>query len=124
MSRRTKPMTLAEARVRAQHAHAFLDAAELVDQLGHDAGIPEVGNTIGSLAVLSGIAAADAICGAILGERPSGQAHGEAVELLRRTEPGRRLAPHFRRLIDAKTESQYAATLLTDSRAAELTKAA
>lgn len=124
MTPRSRSMTTSYVRVRAQHAHAFLEAAELVEQLGHDAGIPQIGNTIGSLAVLAGIAAGDAICGAILGVRAAGEGHGEAVDLLRATEPGGRLAAHLRRLVDAKTETQYAAAVLTESRAAGLLKAA
>lgn len=83
-------MTHAEVRTRAQHAHAFLTAADLVVDLGHDAGID----------------AGDAICGAVLGERSAGQDHGDAVAMLRRTEPGTRLAQHLARLIDSKTETQ------------------
>lgn len=66
MPTRTRKMTRTEVRTRAQHAHAFLTAADLVVDLGHDAGIDDLGNTIGSLAVLAGIAAGDAICGAVL----------------------------------------------------------
>lgn len=124
MPARTRKVTGAEVRTRAQHAHAFLTAADLVADLGHDAGIADLGITIDSLAVLSGIAAADAICGAALGERSAGQDHGDAVSILRRTEPGKRLGQHLTRLIDSKTETQYSALLLTESRAAELLKAA
>lgn len=65
-------MTRAEVTTRQQHAHAFAVAAELVSSLGHDAGMTQLGNTVASLAVLSGISAGDAICGAVLGdERPA-----------------------------------------------------
>lgn len=124
MPARTRTMSSAETHTRAQHAHAFLTAAELVDDLGHDAGIDDLGNTIGSLAVLAGIAAGDAICGAALGERSAGQDHGDAAAMLRRIEPGKRLAQHLARLIDSKTETQYSPLLLTEARAAELLKAA
>jgi len=117
-------MTGREVRTRAQHAHAFLTAADLVADLGHDAGIADLGNTIGSLAVLAGIAAADAICGAALGERSAGHNHGDAVNMLRRTEPGNRLGQHLTRLIDSKTETQYSSLLLSETRAAELLRAA
>lgn len=83
MSARTTRMTGAEVRTRAQHAHAFLTAADLVADLGHDAGIDDLSNTVGSLAVLAGIAAGDAICGAALGERSASQSHGDAVTMLR-----------------------------------------
>lgn len=124
MTSRTRSMNPAEVRVRSQQAHAFLEAAGLVSEFGHDAGIPQIGNTIGSLAVLAGIAAGDAICGSILGERSTAEGHATAVDLLRSTEPGRRLAPHLRRLVDSKTETQYTPALLTEARAADLVKAA
>ncbi|MBT2517669.1 hypothetical protein J7E29_09515 [Streptomyces sp. ISL-90] len=117
-------MTRAESATRQRHAHAFLDAADLVLDLGDDAGIPDIGNTVGSLAVLAGIAAGDAICGATLGRRAAGENHAEAVALLRLSEPGKRLAPALSRLIDSKTEVQYAATILTEARARDLLKAA
>ncbi|THG34331.1 hypothetical protein E6C70_08600 [Glaciibacter flavus] len=117
-------MTLSEAKVRAQHAHAFLNAAALVDELGEDAGVATTGNVIGSLAVLAGIAAADAICGAVLGARSAGQDHGEAVSLLSSTKPGKALAPSLRRLIESKNETQYSSGILADGRTAELVTSA
>lgn len=124
MTLRTRTMTATDVKARAEHARAFLNAAELVDQLGTDAGVNALGNTIGSLAVLSGIAPADAVCGAVLGARAAGQDHGEAVELLRSTRTGQKLAPHLRRLVDGKTETQYSAAMITEARAADLMKAA
>ncbi|TAM68368.1 MAG: hypothetical protein EPN48_10135 [Microbacteriaceae bacterium] len=117
-------MTKAETKIRAQHAHAFLEAANLIEDLGEDVGISTTGNVIGSLAVLAGIAAADAICGAVLGERAAGQDHSEAVTLLSTTKPGKAVASSLRRLIDSKTEAQYASGMLADSRSADLLKAA
>lgn len=124
MTPRIRKMSEADVRARAEHARAFLSAADLVSELGEDANVTAIGNTIGSLAVLAGIAAADAVCGAVLGVRAAGQGHGEAVDLLRSTRPGQRLAPHLRRLVDGKTEAQYSAAMITEARAAELTKAA
>ncbi|MCX7521376.1 hypothetical protein OSC27_03685 [Microbacterium sp. STN6] len=117
-------MTKAETQIRAQHAHAFLEAAMLIADLGEDAGISTTGNVIGSLAVLAGIAAADAICGAVLSERAAGQDHAEAVTLLNSTKPGKAVAPSLRRLIDTKTETQYSSGILADGRSADLVKAA
>ncbi|HEU0256464.1 MAG TPA: hypothetical protein VFQ96_01340 [Microbacteriaceae bacterium] len=110
--------------VRASHARAFLRSAELVDQLGEDAGILGAGNVIGSLAVLAGIAAVDAVCGAVLGERAAGQDHAEAIRLLAATHSGKAAVPPFRRLMDAKTETQYSSGMLTDSRSATLLRSA
>jgi hypothetical protein len=117
-------MTQSEAKVRAQHAHAFLIAAALVDELGEDAEIATAGNVIGSLAVLAGIAAADAICGAVLGKRAAGQDHAEAISLLSSTKQGKALAPALRRLIESKTEAQYSSGILADGRSAELVRSA
>jgi hypothetical protein len=50
MATRTRSMTRTEATTRQRHAHAFIDAAELVLELGADAGISDLGNTVGSLA--------------------------------------------------------------------------
>lgn len=120
MSPRRRPMTRAEVTTRQQHAHAFAVAAELVSSLGHDAGMTQLGNTVASLAVLSGISAGDAICGAVLGERAAGESHAEAVDLLRRATPGTNYAAQLKRLIDAKGDAQYSAMLITEARAAEL----
>ncbi|MCC6269651.1 MAG: hypothetical protein IT190_00060 [Microbacteriaceae bacterium] len=113
-------MTRAEAAVRLQHAHAFFTAAKLITDLGEDAGNSHMGNTVGSLAVLSGVASADAICGAALGQRASGDNHMEAVKLLKQDATGTNFAAQLRRLIDAKSESQYSTDLITNARAAEL----
>lgn len=124
MANRTRTITRAEVVTRQRNAHAFVDAAELVLDLGADAGIADLGNTVGSLAVLAGIAAGDAICGATLGRRAAGESHGEAVTLLRQSEPGKRLAASLSRLLDSKSEVQYAATIMTSSRARDLLKIA
>lgn len=113
-------MTRADAVTRQQHAHAFLAAAELVTELGHDAGITPTGNTVASLAVLAGIAAGDSICGAVLGQRAAGDSHNEAVKLLRQAAPNANYSAQLRRLTDSKSESQYSTELITDARAAEL----
>lgn len=117
---KVRTMTRADAKVRQQHAHAFLVAAELVADLGEDAGIANTGNTVGSLVVLSGIASADAICGAVLGHRAAGDSHADAVKLLKQAMPGESYAAQLRRLIDSTSESQYSTSLITDARAAEL----
>ncbi len=117
-------MTKAEVRVRQQHAHSFLAAAKLVEEFGPDENVVDVANTIGSLAVLAGIAATDAITGAALGMRSASQNHGDAVALLKSVNGGAKLAPHLVRLVDSKTEAQYAPALLTTARAGSLLTAA
>ncbi|HEY2041042.1 MAG TPA: hypothetical protein VGH11_00105 [Jatrophihabitans sp.] len=75
---RTQTCGKTDARARLAHARAFADTAELV--LGVDDQGAE--NVAASLAVLAGIAASDASCCAVLGRRPRGQDHREAVALL------------------------------------------
>ena len=117
MVARTREMSKAEVRARQQHAHSFLGAAKLVKEFGPGDDIVDVANTVGSLAVLAGIAAADAISGAALGHRSASQSHGDAVALLKSINGGAKLAPHLARLVDSKTEAQYAPALLTAGRA-------
>lgn len=78
-----------------------------------------MGNIIASLAVLAGIAASDAICGAEVGER-AGENHADAVKLLRQCAPKSSAASQLQRLLDAKSESQYSSRLVTTTRASEL----
>lgn len=68
-------------------------------------------NVCVGVAVLAGIAAADTVCAAALGERYSGPDHVSAAALLGRVDQalGRRL----KRLIQLKSESQYGAGLLS-----------
>jgi hypothetical protein len=80
-----------------------------------------------SSAVLAGIAAADAACCAVLGERSRSQDHRDAAGLLRSIEPaGDTAAKAFRRLIGVKDAAQYgfdgvsAETLLGAQRQAAL----
>jgi hypothetical protein len=113
-------MTRAEAIMRQQHAEQFLQSAQLIIELGHDDGMPSTGNTIASLAVLAGIAASDAICGAVLGERAAGDNHAEAIGLLRQASRSTSHAAQLRRLLESKTEVQYSTNLTTEPRAEEL----
>lgn len=56
----------------------------------------------------AGIAATDAICGAVLGERANDQNHRAAVELLATVKPdGSTLAGKLRRLLKDKSLLQY-----------------
>ncbi|RKR75075.1 hypothetical protein [Frondihabitans australicus] len=122
---RTSALPTAGVEVRSEHARAFLAVAQLVVEFGDDADIGPIGNVVGSLSVLSGIAACDAICGAVLGERASGDSHGEAVDLLSRACPGRPdLASRLRQLIEAKTNTQYSPFNVTEAKAAVLLRAA
>lgn len=61
-----------------------------------------------SNAISAGIAATDAICGAVIGERANDQDHRAAVELLATVKPdGSTLAGRLRRLLKDKSLLQY-----------------
>jgi hypothetical protein len=114
-------MSASDVSTRATHARAFLAAAELIDSLGEDAGIESRTNMLGALAVLAGIAASDAICGRALGERAAGENHADAVVVLKRaTPPGDSAPAQLKRLLDAKTTTQYSPMLLGESKSSEL----
>lgn len=123
MTVRRTTMTVTDVLSRQSHAHAFLKSAFLIEEFGSDAEIEPTGNTIASLAVLAGIAASDAICGAEVGER-AGENHADAVKLLRQVTPGKSCAAQLQRLLDAKPESHYSPSLVTVSRATELVEQA
>lgn len=115
---RLEPMTTADAKVRARHARAFLDVADLVVADDTDLAQPSVA---GSLAVMAAIAASDAICGISLGERPRGDDHNQAVGVLRQVAPdGPKLAQDLKRCLDDKSNSQYGLRFLTASKAQDL----
>jgi hypothetical protein len=99
-----------EARTRLSTAVAYLETAELV--LGETAR-SEFGNVAAGLAVLAGIAAADAICCSRLGCRHRGDDHRGAAVLLQQSVPdGKRLATALTRLLDVKDAAHYGASLV------------
>jgi hypothetical protein len=104
-TRRVQP---GEGRGRRQVAEKYLEVASLIDS--------EDGTAINvcvGVAVLAGIAAADAICAAALGERYSGPDHDIAVEVLSRVDS--KLGKQLRDLVTLKTTSHYGFSLLTPS---------
>ncbi|MGH3304774.1 MAG: hypothetical protein ACRDOK_24520 [Streptosporangiaceae bacterium] len=79
---RRRPCTAEDARTRAAHARAYLEAAKLIRG---DAYKPEdlnFNHVAAGNAVLAAIAASDALCSRLLGERSRGQDHRDAVGLL------------------------------------------
>ncbi|PPK93742.1 hypothetical protein CLV92_10918 [Kineococcus xinjiangensis] len=73
-----------------------------------------------ALAVLSGIATADAVCCSRLGQRSRGQDHRQAVDLVASVRPdGAALAKDLRRLLDIKDQAHYAASMVSPARAAQ-----
>jgi hypothetical protein len=115
----TTPLSEGEARARLSEARAYLEMAEL--HVASDS--PAERKVSGSNAILAGIAAADAICGLVLGERSSGEDHTQAVALLTRaTQPMRKAANSLRRLLTEKTPVQYGVLQVSATDAAELVK--
>lgn len=105
---RTQSCTRAQATRRRQDAHEFLAAADL---LLADETLLKPGT---SSAVLAGIAAADAICGLLLGRWAHGADHSQAVSLLESVilpkaigTTSTALATKLTRLLELKNASQY-----------------
>lgn len=105
---RTQRCSPAEARRRQAHAKQFLEVAELAADDSAGDGDLEYANASATLAVLAGIAASDAACCNELGERPRGDDHHQAEQLLARITPGgKRAATELRKLINLKDDAQY-----------------
>ena len=93
------------ARNRRSHARKFLEVAEIAAaEQDQD---PEYASVAASLAVLAGIAAADAACCKALGERSRSQDHHEAEKFLRRVTGGSTAARQLRDLINLKDAAHY-----------------
>ena len=104
---RTAPCTAGDARARLRKAESFILGAELALEVGDDPNL-DLPAVAAALAVLAGIAAADAACCAAIGEHARGQSHHEAVALVRTIEPqGEQLAKDLRRLLDRKDNAHY-----------------
>jgi hypothetical protein len=103
---RTAGCSRAQARVRLDQATKYREVAELVASEGDD--VPASASVGAGLAVLAGIAAADAACCAALGQRSRGQDHQQVLALLSEVEPdGREAARHLQRLLDIKDTAHY-----------------
>lgn len=75
--------------------------------------------TAATLAVLAGIAASDAVCCAVLGQRSHGQDHRQAVSLLEQVAPdGSELARDLERLLVIKDDAHYGLLHVSSQRAA------
>lgn len=111
-TRRTSSCSKDDARNRLKRAESFLLVADLV--LGERVEGPyqdddiNLSGVAAALAVLAGIAAADAACCHRLGARSRGQDHAQAVELARQVVPrGDDLAKDLDRLLDLKGNAHY-----------------
>ena len=106
---RTSPGGQAEARRRLSIARQYLALAAVLEE---DPTEGAVNACIGNC-VLAGIASADAICFARLGERYAGPDHDQAPDVLDRV--SKDLGSTLRSLVRLKTKSQYGDDWLTDS---------
>jgi hypothetical protein len=98
---RTKPVSSAQVRSYAGKAEEYAEAA---------ASEIEAGRYIAatSLAIHAGINAADAVCGARLGERAAGEDHEQVLALLRNAgSDGTKIEKELRRLLALKTKAEY-----------------
>jgi dihydroorotase-like cyclic amidohydrolase len=113
---RTQACGVREARTRMEHARAFLEVAELVGAEQDELATPSV---TAALAVLAGIAAADAACCARLGQRSRGQDHTQALALLTDVAPdGSAMARDVERLLAVKDDAHYGLLHVSAQRAA------
>ncbi|MEX1141137.1 MAG: hypothetical protein WD993_10230 [Thermoleophilaceae bacterium] len=105
---RTQRCDSADARRRLQHAKQFLAVGELAADDQREDGSLEYGNAAATLAVLAGIAAADAACCKALGRRSRADDHQEASVLVRQVaDVGDQAAKELRALIALKNDAQY-----------------
>jgi hypothetical protein len=123
---RRRQCSTEDARIRLRQAKAFLDAAYLVWSETDRPEDLDFNHVAAGNAVLAAIAASDAICCRLLGERSRGQDHREAISLLQTVRFGtgdeRILARRARQLagalgdaLDLKDQSHYGTSLLGPS---------
>jgi hypothetical protein len=103
-SGRTQVCDRTHARTRIDNAEKSLEVAELV---AAEREIPASRSVAAALAVLSGIASADAACCAALGRRSRGDDHRRAAALLREIVGGEAAAKALIELINLKDTAQY-----------------
>ncbi len=102
---RTQPCDRAQARTRLENAQKALEVAQLA---AAEEEIPASRSVAAALAVLSGIASADAACCAALGRRSRGDDHRQAAALLSQIVPaGARAAKALIDLLNVKDTAQY-----------------
>lgn len=101
---RTQDCHRGDARVRLDQARHFLEVADVVHDNELDASL----SVAASLAVLAGIAAADAACCTALGRRSRGQDHRDAEQVVAEVPVvGGDMAKALRRLLNLKDDAHY-----------------
>lgn len=100
-SARTRPVSAAQVHAYARKAQEF--AAAAASELDDERHIAAT-----SLAIHAAINAADAVCGARVGQRAAGEGHDQVVSLLETAGPdGNAVAKDLRRLLPLKTQTEY-----------------
>ncbi len=100
-SARTRPVSAAQVHAYSRKAQEFAAAAASELEAGR-----HIAAT--SLAIHAAINAADAVCGARVGQRAAGEGHDQAVSLLATAGPdGNAVAKDLRRLLPLKTQAEY-----------------
>jgi hypothetical protein len=98
---RARPVSAAQVRAYAAKAEEFAEAAASELQAGRNIAAT-------SLALHAGINAADAVCGARLGQRAAGENHDQVLVLLNQAGPdGAAVERDLRRLLPLKTRAEY-----------------
>ena len=111
---RTRSIDKAGIRVRADDARSLINAAHMFVETEEMADW----KTAGANAVHAGIAAADAVCGHVLGYLSRSQDHRTAVDVLRRaTQPDNGPANDLARLINEKDQFDYGSQRVTQASA-------
>lgn len=108
LSSRRQPMDAAAVRIRLKDAQTRLVSAEL--QLGGSS--PHEWKHAAEIAVSSGIAASDAICGHVLGYKVASESHRDALDALRLASSVS-IAKHLDTLLAAKSAQAYGDRLPT-----------
>ena len=132
---RRRPCTPADARTRAAHARAYLETARLVRSEADKPDDVNFNHVAAGNAVLAAIAASDALCCKLLGERSRGQDHREAVGLLEQVRFGdgtaaaqarraRDLARALATALDLKDDSHYGTLMIGGTELRRLIRAA
>jgi hypothetical protein len=132
---RRRPCSSEDARTRCRQAVAYLETARLVTSDGSLPADYDYNHVAAGVAVLAAIAASDAICCRLLGERSRGQDHRQAVDLLATVRFGdgtpvvqakraRDLGAALATVLDFKDEAYYGTTLLGPAQVRRLIKGA
>jgi hypothetical protein len=116
-----QPCTRTQARQRLDYGRKCFDVADLIGEDPDDDWAPKVAV---SLHVLAGIAAADAITGALQGERWRGADHRGAIALLGEVTGSRDAGKALSDLLDLKDKAQYSPHLVSAAEEKQATRRA